>query len=242
VSAPTPTPQEGRRPGPPLHCLPGRSVHPSGQTSSSRTSENHVRNRPTGALSFGALRAIAAGMARVYQPLPAAATHPGEVNSVRLLRTAFYDAWLVAWPVGSDLEPHDHGPARSVLHVIDGELVEYRSDQADAATTSSRRLLRGDSTFGTPSLVHELANRSGAEATTLHVYSPPLVGITVATRPGDPRPGGHRKADDVESAPTAGATRLPRLVAPPLALVEGCGPSTTADRGYSTPPPFEGQS
>jgi Cysteine dioxygenase type I len=242
VSAPTPTPQEGRRPGPPLRCLPGRSVHPSGQTSPGLASENHVRNRPTGALSFGALRAIAAGMARVYQPLPAAATHPGEVSSVRLLRTAFYDAWLVTWPVGSELEPHDHGPARSVLHVIDGELVEYRSDREAAVTTSGRRLLRGGSTFGAPSLVHELVNRSGAEATTLHVYSPPLEGITVATRSGDPSPGGSRRAEDLEPASAAGATRLPRLVAPPLALVEGCGPSSTADRGHPTPPPFEGQS
>ena len=107
MSAPTPTPQEGRHPGPALHCLPGRSVHPSGQSS-----ESAVGNRPTGALSFGALRAIAAGMARVYQPQPAAADHWGEVSSVRLLRTAFYDAWLVTWPVGSDLEPHDHGAAR----------------------------------------------------------------------------------------------------------------------------------
>jgi hypothetical protein len=236
VSASTPTPQEGRRPGPPLHCLPGRSVHPSGQTSA-----NPVRNRPTGALSFGALRAIAAGMARVYQPLPAAATDLEEVRSVRLLRTAFYDAWLVTWPVGSALEPHDHGPARSVLHMIDGELVEFRSDRAGAAATSGRRLLRGDSTFGAPSLVHELINRSGAEATTLHVYSPPLEGITVAT-PGDPWPGGSRRADAVGPAPATGATPLPRLVAPPLALVEGCGPSSTADRGQPMSPPFEGQS
>jgi hypothetical protein len=63
--------------------------------------------------------------------------------------------------------------------MIDGELVEYRSDRAGAATTSGRQLLSGDSTFGTPTLVHELVNRSGAEATTLHVYSPargPLAG------------------------------------------------------------------
>jgi hypothetical protein len=236
VSAPTPTPQDGRPPGSPLHCLPGRSVHPSGQTS-----DSPVRNRPTGALSFGALRAIAAGMARVHHPLTTGVPQTGETSSVRLLKTAFYDAWLVSWPIGSALEPHDHGPARSVLHVIDGELVEYRSGGLGDPAPSGRPLRRGDSTFGAPSLVHELFNRSEADATTLHVYSPPLEGITVV-QPGKAWAGGSRRADTAEPAPTAAPERLPRLVAPPLALVEGCGPSATAHRGHPPAPPIEGQS
>ena len=39
-----------------------RSAHPSAQTSE--------RTRPTGSISFRALRTIAAGLARVQQPLP----------------------------------------------------------------------------------------------------------------------------------------------------------------------------
>jgi Cysteine dioxygenase type I len=238
VSAPTPTPtpQEEHRPGSSLRSLPGRSVHPSGQTSA-----DEVRNRPTGALSFGALRAIVAGMALVHQPLASGLDHRGEVSSVRLLRTAFYDAWLVTWPGGSALGPHDHGAARSVLHVIDGELVEYRSDRAGEASPAGRALLRGDSTFGAPSLVHQLVNRSEAEATTLHVYSPPLEGIAPAHWPGEARPGGGERADTVGPALVAGQGRLPRLVAPPLALVEECGPSIS-DPAHPTPPQFEGQS
>ena len=235
MSASTSTPQGGGHPGSPLQSL-GRSVHPSGQTS-----PGTVRNRPTGALSFGALRAVAAGMARVHQPLPPGATHPGEVTPVRLLRTAFYDAWLVTWPIGSALGPHDHGPARSVLHVIDGELIEYRWDGPGGQARPGRQLVRGDSAFGAPSLTHEVVNRSDAGATTLHVYSPPLEGITVAHRLGKGRPGGSRGVDTVEPAAGPGAARLPRLVVPPLALVEGCGPSPTAG-GHSRRAPFEGQS
>jgi predicted metal-dependent enzyme (double-stranded beta helix superfamily) len=215
VSASTPTSREGRfaePSGPSLLCLPGRSVHPSGQT------DDVVRNRPTGALSFGALRAVAAGMARVHQPLPTDTTDPNGVRSLRLLRTAFYDAWLVTWPIGSALEPHDHGAARSVVQVIDGELVEYRCDGVEPEP-SSRQLERGDITFGTPSLVHELINRSEAEATTLHVYSPPLEGITFIRADGGPR-SGQWTAEAVEPTPAAGSERLPRLVPPPLALVQ----------------------
>jgi hypothetical protein len=237
VSAPTPTPQDGRPAAPPLHCLPGRSAHPSGQTADAT-----VRNRPTGALSFGALRAIAAGMARVHQPLPSGTDVRGEVSSIRLLRTAFYDAWLVSWPPDSSLVPHDHGPARSVLQVIDGELVEYRSDGSGDPSRPGRQLLRGDSTFGAPSLVHELVNRSDTGATTLHVYSPPLEGITVVDGRGAARPGGHRAEDRREPASGVGGQRLPRLAAPPLALVEGCGPSSSGHRVHPEPAPFEGQS
>jgi len=156
-------------------------------------------------------------MGRVHQPLPPGTDDVGEIRSLRLLRTAFYDAWLVTWPIGSAVEPHGHGAARSVLQVIDGELVEYRSGGIEEPS-SARTLQLGDTTFGVPSLVHRLANRSDSEATTLHVYSPPLEGFTFTVEPGDARSERHRP--DVSEPTSVGPERMPRLVPPPLALVQ----------------------
>jgi predicted metal-dependent enzyme (double-stranded beta helix superfamily) len=155
-----------------LHSSPDRSAHPAGRDLSSAD-----KVRPTGSISFGALRRIAAGLARVQQPVPLddASDAP---RSVRLLATAFYDVWLITWPDGAELEPHDHGDVLSVVHVVKGELAETYSDRVKRSDPAIRILRQGSSTPADPSVVHALINRSGADATTLHVYSPPLVDIT----------------------------------------------------------------
>ncbi|MGA2835248.1 MAG: cysteine dioxygenase family protein [Acidimicrobiales bacterium] len=135
-------------------------------------------------------------MARVQSPVP---VDPGSETprSTRLLATAFYDVWLVSWPDRTVLEPHDHGGVRSVLHVVDGELTEFFCDRATRQDPVVRTLRRGVSTTAEPSVVHALSNRSGRGATTLHVYSPPLVDVTSSDlhhadhlHPSRPRPGG----------------------------------------------------
>ena len=156
----------------PLRPHSDRSAHPSGHGAS-----GGERSRPTGSISFGALRAIAAGLARVQRPVPLDGANEAPRSS-RLLATAFYDVWLITWPDGSGLEPHDHGNVRSVLHVVDGELTEIFSDRMERLDPVARILRRGSSTPSEPSVVHALTNRSGADATTLHVYSPPLVDVT----------------------------------------------------------------
>lgn len=159
----------------PLHPSPGRSAHPSGQSPAGAD-----RSRPTGSISFKALRAIAAGLARVQQPVPLVGLEGASEapRSSRLLATAFYDVWLITWPDRSGLEPHDHGNVRSVLHIVEGELTEIFSDRVERLDPTVRILQRGSSTPAGPSVVHALTNRSGADATTLHVYSPPLVDVT----------------------------------------------------------------
>ena len=170
-------------------------------------------------LSFGALRAVAAGVARSQGPLPLDDEDPGAPRSLRLLATDLYDVWLVTWPPGSGRAFHGHGPVRSVLHVMDGELLEIFSDDGDALAAGSRLLRPGDSFCATAAFVHDLANQSGAEVTTLHVYSPPLA----QTTPADPPPA--EEADRLRAVAAkhrfrpARTDQEPALRLPPLALV-----------------------
>jgi uncharacterized cupin superfamily protein len=150
-----------------------RSAHPAGQDLSSGD-----RVRPSGSLSFGALRRIATGLARAQGPVPLSPNGDTAPRSVRLLATAFYDVWLITWPDVSGLEAHDHGHVRSLMHVIEGELIEVFADRVKRGDPAVRVLRRGSLTPANPSVVHSLTNRSGVDATTLHVYSPPLVDVT----------------------------------------------------------------
>ncbi len=165
-------------------------------TLSTRRRAAHPSSHPAGQglveptdlpLSFSALRVIAAGLARVQAPVPPDVEQPTGARSVRLLATSAYDVWLITWPDGSALGPHDHGGARSVTQVVDGEIVEIVGGRS-AERATARVLRRGESFGHGGTDVHELANWSGADATTLHIYSPPLADVTFAERPSDGEP------------------------------------------------------
>lgn len=197
----------------PLRPSPDRTSHPSGHGPSGAD-----RTRPTGSLSFGALRVIAAGLARVQQPV--LRDHASDApRSSRLLATAFYDVWLITWPGGSGIEPHDHGNVRSVLHIVDGELTEIFSDRTGRSDPAVRILHRGASMPAEPSVVHAMTNRSGADATTLHVYSPPLVDVTFFDlhSAGDYEP--MRSTAVVERAAQASSEEMAYSGPAPLTLV-----------------------
>jgi uncharacterized RmlC-like cupin family protein len=192
-----------------------RSAHPSIQPPPPRR-----QDRPTGALSFGALRAVVVGLSRVQQPLPVGDEEPGQVRRQRVLGTAFYDAWLVTWPPGSNSGYHGHGDVRSVVQVIDGELVEIYSDDVNELAPLGRMLRHGDSTYAKPSYGHDLANRSEAEATTLHVFSPPLLAVTRLDPPSVVECERLSMTAQTQRVRQANAEPLPTLRPPPLALVE----------------------
>lgn len=197
----------------------GRRADPGADVVAVAEAPPAPHERRTEPLSFGALRAVAAGVARSQGPLPLDQGDPGAPRSLQLLVTDHYDVWLVTWPPGSGRPFHGHGPVRSVLHVMDGELVEIFSDDGDALASGSRLLRAGDSFCATASFVHDLANQSDAEATTLHVYSPPLLAMT----PVDPPPGD--ACDRLRALAArhrfrqASADQQPALRLPPLALV-----------------------
>jgi mannose-6-phosphate isomerase-like protein (cupin superfamily) len=148
------------------------------------TPSNETRSPSSGselALSFEALAAIASGLAWAQVPVPGGADDPS-ARSTRLIATDLYDVWLITWPSGSSIGPHDHGGARSVLQVVEGELIETFSEERERGPSRIRVLRKGDSTQGEPSYLHELENGSRADATSLHVYSPPLSDLTLFPR------------------------------------------------------------
>jgi hypothetical protein len=82
--------------------------------------------------------------------------------------------WLASWPDRSGEGYHGHGDVRGVLQVIDGELIEIFSDDVRELAAGARVLRQGDLVWSKPSFAHDLTNRSGADATTIQVFSPPL--------------------------------------------------------------------
>src|SRR5580658_7922923 len=98
----------------------------------------HSVNRAHGRRADPGTAVVAVAVARSQGPLPLDDDDPGAPGALRLLATDHYDVWLVTWPPGSGRDFHGHGPVRSVLHVLDGELVEIFSDDGDASAAGSR--------------------------------------------------------------------------------------------------------
>ncbi|MFN8052215.1 MAG: PIG-L family deacetylase [Acidimicrobiales bacterium] len=89
----------------------------------------------------------------------------------RLLATDRYDAWLIAWPPGGTVTPHDHGGSSGAFSVVSGELTEVVF--TGFAEHGSR--LAAGATRGVPSVaVHDVLNEGDGPALSVHVYSPPL--------------------------------------------------------------------
>src|SRR4051794_29960245 len=73
------------------------------------------------------LSEIVLGLARTAGPwIPRLETHPTARTGMRLLATEEYDAWLLRWPAGTNVTPHDHGRSIGALTVVAGELTERR--------------------------------------------------------------------------------------------------------------------
>ncbi len=89
----------------------------------------------------------------------------------RLLATPAYEVWLLGWTPGQSVGLHDHGDANGAFVVVDGELTET----AIAARALEHDVL-GAGEFGRVPVgaMHDVANRSRRNATSIHAYSRPL--------------------------------------------------------------------
>lgn len=124
------------------------------------------------ALPMRSLVDIAAGLASTATQWPEqpAAEHR-ERTGVRLLLTPEYDAWLLRWPPGTRVTPHDHGDSVGAFCVVEGELYEQRWPWGPGDLV--RRVSAGETVTLPRGVVHDVI--AGAElALSVHVYSPPL--------------------------------------------------------------------
>ena len=102
-------------------------------------------------------------------------TAPTERRFARLLSTPAFEAWLICWPQGTNLELHDHGPAAGAFAVVAGTLDETFVGRTGQRT---RRVGPGRVVSFGRGHVHDVANRERLPATSVHVYSPPLTVMT----------------------------------------------------------------
>jgi predicted metal-dependent enzyme (double-stranded beta helix superfamily) len=90
-----------------------------------------------------------------------------------------FEAWVVAWPVGGNIELHDHGGSAGAVVIASGTLVEtsVRPDGSELDATSTAIHTGGHVVFG-PRHIHDLVNHGPGPAVSVHVYSPALHAMT----------------------------------------------------------------
>lgn len=122
-------------------------------------------------VALDTLLEMASGLARTAEAWSSRLdSHPTARTGLRILATATYDVWLLRWPVGAAVSPHDHGGSRAAFTVAAGTLKEVRWTDGHR---SERLLPAGEGATVAPGVVHDVA-ASGEEALSIHIYSPPL--------------------------------------------------------------------
>ncbi len=123
-------------------------------------------------LELDVLADIVSGLARAEELWrPHVAHDPDERVRRRLLATPAYEVWLLGWTPGQSVGLHDHGDANGAFVVVDGELTET----AIAARALEQDVLRAGEFGRVPvGAMHDVANRSRRNATSIHAYSRPL--------------------------------------------------------------------
>lgn len=96
--------------------------------------------------------------------------HPTDRTGVRVLSNDLYDVWLLRWPTGTGVTPHDHGASIGAFSVVRGSLVEVR--WRGAARTSQLIGSAETVTIGR-GIVHDVIGATDGSLS-VHVYSPPL--------------------------------------------------------------------
>jgi mannose-6-phosphate isomerase-like protein (cupin superfamily) len=102
---------------------------------------------------------------------------PDERWFLRLSAHDGFDTWLIGWDSRQGVDLHDHGGSAGAFYVVDGELLETSSRRGRAVGYAEQRIGAGTARAFGPGHVHRVVNPSAAVATSIHVYSPPLVSM-----------------------------------------------------------------
>jgi Cysteine dioxygenase type I len=121
-----------------------------------------------------------------------------ERSWIPLANPAGWDAWLIAWPAGSDTGWHDHQGAAGVFYVARGVLTEFSLAGGGSAAAISgdgepvavaapiaswtdvrtRRVEAGRGRGLGTNHVHHVVNEYDRPAYSVHAYAPRLYGMT----------------------------------------------------------------
>src|SRR5581483_3398369 len=122
-------------------------------------------------IAHTALADIATGLAQSARRwLPLLPALDGQRTGLRMIGTPDYDAWLLRWPPGTAVSPHDHGDSVGVFTVVTGQLTEVRWEHARRRT---RQVRPGHVISLGRGVVHDVIAGTTASLS-VHVYSPPL--------------------------------------------------------------------
>ena len=152
-----------------------RSLHPfSTATSSSSVGTldgSSLSPADPSPLRPSALADIACGLARTAEAWRGRLTgHHRRRAGLRLIATPEYDVWVLYWPPGTNVAPHDHGQSAGAFAVAAGELLEIRWH---GEIRRHRKIVRGEFLTVEPGVVHDVL-AVDVPALSVHVYSPPL--------------------------------------------------------------------
>ena len=119
--------------------------------------------------------AIAATITRTSSRWPALpAEHSTERTGARVLSNETFDVWLLRWPRGTGVDPHDHGASVGGFAVVEGVLEEIRWRDG---VRSSHVVRPGQVATVERGVVHDVVGVTDG-ALSVHVYAPPLRAMT----------------------------------------------------------------
>jgi cysteine dioxygenase len=97
-----------------------------------------------------------------------------------LYRNDNIEVILINIPPNKETAIHDHGNSIGCAMVLEGEMVNsiYRATENYAEKTSSYTVGKRDCIYSTAGLIHKMSNSHNERMVSIHVYSPPLQGMT----------------------------------------------------------------
>ncbi len=171
---------EQRGPADPAGLKPGWGVSPERQQAILDVLQDLVPH--TGRLSPAQLRAITTALTSRPELWADLVVHDPDVRwYLPLHRSSSCDVWLLAWERGQDTDWHDHGGSSGSFAVAEGTLLEQYRVSGGGRLRSPRLPGRADAVGFGPGHVHDVGHASGASATSVHAYSPPLMAMTYYT-------------------------------------------------------------
>ena len=127
-------------------------------------------------LSLRHLEAIAEGVAASPLWHDLSDPTPEGRSAVRVVRTDAYEAWVLGWLPGHNVELHDHGDADAAFTVVEGQLVEITG--REDGSLSRLQLDVGASRIVPAGRRHDVLNLASGRATSIHVYAPQITSMT----------------------------------------------------------------